>query len=280
MTRSTLALLLTIPLLAACAPRGGGGDGDSDGDLLTDAFELEIGTDPDLADTDGDGYTDAEEHFTFFSPRNVDDFPYVGKYPRGPLWRGAEWDALTEDDGWGQGDFTNNWTSEDMHGQELKLKRFYGQVILIDMSAEWCPPCRAAAETLDDEYTDRNEDGFVIIQLMLDGYGGGDGNPNLERWASDFDLTIPLVDDGDRELAAHYTPANTNWGIPNYTIIDRNHEIASWYQAGGSANFGLVDTLLAEDAPEVDYLWPDNEDDIRAEIGVHAGDWIHPFDER
>jgi len=39
----------------------GGGTGDSDGDGLTDAFELSIGTDPASADTDGDGISDFDE---------------------------------------------------------------------------------------------------------------------------------------------------------------------------------------------------------------------------
>jgi thiol-disulfide isomerase/thioredoxin len=283
MMRPTLAFLLVLPLFIGCGPLGGrgggGGDGDSDGDLLSDSFEIQIGTDPDDPDSDGDGYTDGEEHFTFFSPRNVDDFPYVGGYARGPLWRGSSWDELSEDDGWGQGDFTKSWTTVDQHGQEIKLKRFYGQVILIDVSAEWCPPCRDAAQTLEAEYQDRVGDGFVILQLVLDGLNPANA-PNLDRWADEFGLTLPLIDGHDYDVVAHYVPANSEWAIPNYTIIDREHEIVNWYQAGGTANFTLVDSLLDEEVPEVDYPWPDDVDDIRDELGIVEGDWIHPFDAR
>lgn len=280
MTRSNLALLLVLPLVTACAPRGGGGGGgDSDGDLLTDSFEIEIGTDPSDPDSDGDGYTDAEEHFTFFSPRNVEDFPYVGKYARGPLWRGEAWAEVSSDNGWGQGDFSDSWTTEDMHGQEIKLKRFYGQVILVDLAAEWCGPCRAAGETLEEEYQERIDEGFVVLQVVLDGLNPANP-PNLERWADDFDLTLPLMDGHDYEIAAHYVPTGGGWGIPNYTILGRDHVIESWYQAGGTANFNLIDSLLDEEPPEVEYPWPDNVDDIRDELGVQEGDWVHPFSER
>lgn len=276
-----LTTLTSITLLAACAPGDGEPDGpvDSDGDLLMDDFEIQIATDPDDPDTDGDGYTDAEEHFTYFIPRNDEDFPYVGKYPRGPLMRGSAWDEVSAEDGWDEGDFTNSWTTVDQHGQELKLKRFYGQVVLMDFSAEWCPPCRAAAETLEDEYGDRKDEGFTVIQVLLDGYTPGDGAPDLNRWANDFDLTIPLIDGGDREIAGRYQPMGGS-GIPNYTIIGRDHVIEDWYQAGGTANFVLVDTLLEDEAPEVEYLWPDNADEIREELGIDADSWIHPFDER
>ena len=46
---------------------------DTDGDLLTDAYEATIGTDPTLADTDGDGLNDFDDVFIWgFDPLNSD----------------------------------------------------------------------------------------------------------------------------------------------------------------------------------------------------------------
>jgi hypothetical protein len=41
---------------------------DTDGDGLSDAEEINIGTDPDDKDTDNDGYTDKEELDTGYNP--------------------------------------------------------------------------------------------------------------------------------------------------------------------------------------------------------------------
>ncbi len=274
----SLVISMSVAFLAGCPPVGDGDGDDPDGDLLSNSFESSIGTDPDNADTDGDGWSDTEEYFTYFNPRNDGDYPYTGHYPRGPLAWGDDWDAITGDDtGWGQDDFSSNWSHEDRWEDKLRLKRFYGSVILLDLSAEWCNPCRVAAETLEEEYTSRREDGFVVIQLMMDGLNPANP-PDLERWADEFDLTIPLISDHDQEVVRRYVPGGGGWGIPNYTIIDRNHQIVDWYQAGGTANFTLVDQLLEEEKPDIEYEWPDNAAEIRAELGLEEGSWVHPFE--
>ncbi len=67
------ASVLTVVMLAGCAavddPTA---DVDSDGDGLTDAREVELGTDPFNADTDGDGISDADEIAAGTDP--LDDF--------------------------------------------------------------------------------------------------------------------------------------------------------------------------------------------------------------
>jgi hypothetical protein len=50
--------------------RGDNADDDDDNDLLTDAFEIEIGTDPLLPDTDGDGYSDYHDPYPLDSKRH------------------------------------------------------------------------------------------------------------------------------------------------------------------------------------------------------------------
>ena len=255
-----------VPLAFSLALAGCAGPVDTDGDLLTDEFEALIGTDPELADTDGDKFDDGYEHFTYFSPRRSDDFPYEKEdadYLRLPLPDNDTWDELSEDKGWAEGDFTRNWTGEDQHGLDLKLKRFYGQVILIDVSAEWCGPCRAAAETLQDEYEDRYNDGFVPITILTED-PSGNPTPDANRWADDFGLESPIIADGGREISQRYLTT----AYPTYTILDRAHEIVQLDKQGGQADFELIDELLNEDPPRVSYDWPEGASDIAEALGV------------
>ncbi|MCO4772969.1 MAG: hypothetical protein KDA24_23250 [Deltaproteobacteria bacterium] len=106
-------------------------DPDPDDDGLTTTFEQSIGTDPFDPDTDGDGFDDGEEHLNYFFADDPTDYPYIGDYPRGPI------PASVAGQGWSQGSISNNWTHEDQHGQDLQLHRFYGNVVVVELAAEW-----------------------------------------------------------------------------------------------------------------------------------------------
>jgi hypothetical protein len=131
---------VSMLLLPACTgARGGGGGGggggnattDSDEDGLTDAFEDTIGTDPNDPDTDGDGFSDSEEHLNYFFADDATDFPYEGDYPRGPIPREVA------GEGWAEGDISNNWIGTDQYGEDLQLHRFYGNVVVVELAADW-----------------------------------------------------------------------------------------------------------------------------------------------
>lgn len=256
MYRSLLPFVV-FSLAIGCTPTEDEVDTDPDRDGLSTDFELLIGTNPESADSDGDGHFDAVEHLQYFDAMNDEDYPYEGGWARRPLPTSAEWDEMSAESGWALNDFSGSWSAEDQNGDPLELSRFYGNVILVDFGAEWCGPCRVAAETLPEEYEDRKDDGFVILQVVLDGFTPGDQSPDLERWAGDFDLEHTLIDGGEfDDLAGHYMPPQS--GIPNYTIIDRNFVIRDWYQAGGEPDWSLIDELLEEDAPEVEWAEPEN----------------------
>jgi hypothetical protein len=96
---------------------------DSDGDGLTDKEEAELGTNPDLADTDG--YTDMVEINAYTDPTDQSDHPYAGGWPI---------DACRNDlvgSGVEEGDVINNLTVIDQFGEQIKLHDFCNHVVLI-----------------------------------------------------------------------------------------------------------------------------------------------------
>ena len=264
MQRLLLALLSLSFVLAGCDDP----NKDSDGDLLTDQFEIAIGSNPELADSDGDGFTDTEEYLQYFDATDPDDFPYTGGYPRLPLPSGIE------DDGWEVGDVTEDWDeddSEDQHGEIVNIHKFYGNVVVLDIAAEWCGPCRTAAPEAEEEYQEFIDRGFIVINLLLDGMSQTEP-PDPDRWIEDLDLTFPVIADNDMNISGNYIESGP-YSIPTFTILDRGLNIRA--RQINPVDWDLVDDLLEEPRPTVAYLMPDNAAELYAELGLEAGAWVH-----
>lgn len=266
------ALTALLPLvLIGCAPA------DSDEDGLSDEFEAAIGSNADATDTDGDGFDDLTEHLTFFDAKDPEDFPYEGEYSRFPLPDGPTWDALSAEDGWDEGEFSSSWSHDDQHGQELKLRRFYGNVILVDIAAEWCGPCQQTTETLEEEYQSFKEEGFVAIQILLDGVDPSQ-EPDLDRWSGQYDLTVPLISDHAQEVSSNYVipDGGGSFGIPNFSVISRDFTIVKKYTDVSTA-WGAVEEALAEEPPTVEWLMPENWEELRTEHDLEAAEVPYGF---
>ena len=294
--RLFLGMILVPLLLPACGPGGdrNGGGSDPDGDLLSSEFEATIGTDPDNADSDGDGFEDGEEYVNYFSPTKDDDHPYTNAdYPRGPLPSSDDWNALrdaADEDmgrGWNVGNFTKSFAGADQYGDNLLLKRFYGDVILIDVSAEWCPPCRAAALTFEEEWQSFVGEGVMFFTVLGDGLDSADSDG--DRWAqwptgeweggshpyghpSQYggeegpEITAAIMEDGtadDTEQEISRPWLNQTNAYPSFILIDRNHVITTVQGGTSEDTMEVVAEMAAEDRPEVDYPLPENVDEIR-----------------
>jgi len=257
MQRSLLAAAALITfVLSGCGPQ------DTDEDYLLDDFEIAIGTNPELADSDGDGFTDTEEYLQYFDPMDEEDFPYTGGYPRLPI------PNEIEDEGWDVGEVTRDWDaddSQDQHGETVNIHKFYGSVIVLDIAAEWCGPCREAAPEAEQEYQDIKDRGFAVVNILLDGLSQ-DSEPELDRWTEDLGLTFPVIGDHDQSIASNYVQQGQSFGIPNFTILDRNLNIQA--RQINPIDWELVGELLDEDPPEVEWPLPENAEEIRAELGI------------
>ncbi len=58
--------------------------------------------------------------------------------------------------------------SVDIEGNVHRLADTHGKVVLINIWATWCPPCRAEMPALDRLYQERKDQGFVIFGLSTE----------------------------------------------------------------------------------------------------------------
>ena len=107
------------------------GDSDDDEDGLLRSEEERLGTDPNKADTDGDGWDDGVEVEGFTDPNDRSDHPYTGGWAMGSC-RGD----LT-DTGWAVGEVAQNFALMDQFGDTVRLHDFCDRAVMLVAAAFW-----------------------------------------------------------------------------------------------------------------------------------------------
>jgi len=67
------------------------------------------------------------------------------------------------------------------------LVDYRGQVVLVNLWATWCPPCKEEMPALQSFYNKHREQGFVVIAI-----NDGDPTPDVMQFVKDYGLTFPV----------------------------------------------------------------------------------------
>ena len=114
-----------------------------------------------------------------------------------------------------------------LDGAKLDLAAEHGHVVLLNLWATWCGPCRheiPELQSLHDKYAPK---GFKVIGVSLD-ESGADA---VKEFAAALKMTYPIAIDPEGRLS---TVLQTSV-VPTSVLIDRNGRIV-WKR------FGLVST--------------------------------------
>ncbi len=118
-----------------------------------------------------------------------------------------------------------------------------GQVVLLNIWATWCLPCRwemPSIERLHRKYGDR---GLTVLAVSVDAPGS---DATIRTYAADLGLTFRILHDPERRIERAYQIT----GYPETFVIARDGTIRKWNigpQAWDSApNEALIERLLSE----------------------------------
>lgn len=130
-----------------------------------------------------------------------------------------------------------------LDGATLALADFAGDVVVLNLWASWCGPCRAEAPALQEVYTDSRKQGVEFL-----GLNSRDQEAAAVAFEKNFGITYPsLVDEtGELQLAFHDSvPASS---IPWTLVIDRDGLIAA--RILGPTTYSKLSDLVDEVAAE------------------------------
>ena len=106
-----------------------------------------------------------------------------------------------------------------LDGTEVSLSQFRGQPVLINFWATWCLPCREEMPELVRSYESHKAEGLIILGLNLT---YSDSLPDVETFASEFNITFPILLDKDGAVAERLYRIP---GVPTSIFIKRDGTI-------------------------------------------------------
>lgn len=114
-------------------------------------------------------------------------------------------------------------TLEDLSGESVSLKDYPGSVVLVNLWATWCPPCREEMPTLQSFYEKYKANGFVLVAINQE-----ETVDVVEPFVKEFGLTFPVWLDIDYLAQREFNTMN----LPSSYVIDRNGRVRLMWIGG------------------------------------------------
>ncbi|OQY31827.1 MAG: hypothetical protein B6I38_05295 [Anaerolineaceae bacterium 4572_5.1] len=103
-------------------------------------------------------------------------------------------------------------TLENLQGETESLADYRGQVVLVNLWATWCPPCKAELPVLQSYYEDHVVEGFSIIGINF-----GESHDEVDAFIKTTDLTYPIWIDIESASGLAFN----SFSLPSSFVIDR-----------------------------------------------------------
>ncbi len=115
-------------------------------------------------------------------------------------------------------------TLTDLDGVSHSLIDYRGQVVLVNLWATWCEPCKDEMPALQAFYNKQKQNDFIIIAV-----NDGDPTEDVVQFVKDFDLTFPIWLD-PKYIASEQ--AFKTLGLPSSYVIDRSGTVRLQWLGG------------------------------------------------
>lgn len=135
-------------------------------------------------------------------------------------------------------------SGETLAGDEVSLDDHHGEVLVMNIWASWCGPCREEMPVLTEVHDEFSDDGLAFLGVNIK-----DDRTAAEAFADNYELDYPSLYDQPGEVPQAFRDTVPPKAIPSTLVIDREGRIAARVIGPTTYNQlkGLVEPVLAED---------------------------------
>lgn len=103
-------------------------------------------------------------------------------------------------------------------GQRVTLDQYRGKVVLLNVWATWCEPCKEEMPAMERLHRELAEDGLEVVAVSVD----VGGKEPIREFADELDLSFDILHDRGQQITSTYQI----FALPQSFVIDRRGRIA------------------------------------------------------
>ncbi len=111
-------------------------------------------------------------------------------------------------------------SAENMDGKQVSLSSQKGKVILLNLWATWCPPCRAEMPSMERLYQKLKDSNFTILAISTP-TPPRETREKIVDFINENGYTFPVLIDDSQEISYQYGSGS----IPTSWIIDTDGKV-------------------------------------------------------
>jgi peroxiredoxin len=140
------------------------------------------------------------------------------------------------------GDRAPEYDALDLAGAKVSLADHRGQVVLLNIWATWCGPCRVEMPPIQAAYDRFKDRGFTVLAVSID--AGPGHREKVQDFVQEFEFSFPVLLDPEGKVSRLFRTV----GVPETFVLDREGRIvkrligaSDW---DSKANRALIEELL------------------------------------
>jgi len=123
-------------------------------------------------------------------------------------------------------------------GGQVTLSNLRGKVVMVNLWASWCPPCRAEMPAIENVYRAYKNKGFEVLAVNTTYQ---DGEAEAEAFAQSYGLTFPIPLDRTGAVSNRYLLR----ALPSTFFVSRDGVIRS-VVVGGPMSEAVIQSKVEE----------------------------------